>query len=111
MVFGLQREASPPVIVPPSASSVVQRVPAVQAKAEPRAVTRVATKAPAKESAQVAKRAPTEDGESAANEIDPPPELLDRPDLFINYPMVRKLDELQHLESVLADPSDEGGAG
>ena len=46
-----------------------------------------------------------------ANEIDPPAELLERPDLFLNYPVMRKLDELQHLESVLADPGDEGGAG
>jgi len=47
----------------------------------------------------------------AVNEIDPPRELLERPDLFLNYPIVRKLDELQHLEAVLAESPDRGGAG
>jgi hypothetical protein len=47
----------------------------------------------------------------AVNEIDPPRELLERPDLFLNYPIVRKLDELQHLEAVLAESPNGGSAG
>lgn len=52
----------------------------------------------------------------AVNELDPPHELLERPDLFLNYPIVRKLDELRHLDAVLADQGaddqpDDGGAG
>lgn len=52
----------------------------------------------------------------AVNELDPPRELLERPDLFLKYPIVRKLDELRNLDAVLAgqgpdeQPGD-GGAG
>jgi len=46
-----------------------------------------------------------------ANEIDPPRELMERPELFVNYPIVRRLDELRHLESVLAESPDAGGSG
>ena len=52
----------------------------------------------------------------AVNELDPPRELLERPDMFLNYPIVRKLEELRHLDAVLADHGaddqpDDGGAG
>jgi len=52
----------------------------------------------------------------AVNELDPPRELLERPDLFLNYPIVRKLDALRNLDAVLAgqgaDPlPGDGGAG
>jgi anti-sigma factor RsiW len=55
-------------------------------------------------------------GAVAVNELDPPRELLERPDLFLNYPLVRKLEELRHLDAVLADHGgddqpDDGGAG
>lgn len=56
--------------------------------------------------------APTDEAAAVAvNEIDPPRDLLERPELFLNYPIVRKLDELQHLESVLADSPGGGRAG
>ena len=52
----------------------------------------------------------------AVNELDPPRELLERPDMFLNYPIVRKLEALRHLDAVLADHGaddqpDDGGAG
>lgn len=52
----------------------------------------------------------------AVNELDPPRDLLERPDLFLNYPIVRKLDELRNLDAVLAgqgtdEQPDDGGAG
>jgi anti-sigma factor RsiW len=43
-----------------------------------------------------------------------PPEVLERPDLFVDYSIVRRLDELRHFESVMAEPistGDEGNAG
>lgn len=104
---------------------------AVVAKSAQGSATRVAKGgsddgAGAKE--QVARRAgqkpapaePAPEEESAAavavNELDPPRELLERPDLFLNYPIVRKLEELRHLDAVLADHGtddqpDDGGAG
>lgn len=114
----------------PAVASAPQVVAAKPAKS---AATRVAKSAPdddvpAKQ--QVARRAQPkgapdatspapETPDSAAvavNELDPPRELLERPDLFLNYPMVRKLEELRHLDAVLADHGaddqpDDGGAG
>ena len=52
----------------------------------------------------------------AVNGLDPPRGLLERPGMFLNYPIVRKLEALRHLDAVLADHGaddqpDDGGAG
>lgn len=96
--------------------------PVAVAKHEPGHATRVASKgvpadahpAEGKPAAVADQAAPEGDvvaNEEVANEIDPPRELLERPDMFLNYPIVRRLDELRHLESVLAEPPDAGGSG
>lgn len=57
---------------------------------------------------------PEESEALAFAEPDPPRDLLERPDLFLNFTIVRKLDELRHLDDVLAEtPADpeHGGAG
>jgi hypothetical protein len=112
------------------ASEVVARAPAERSAPKPAEPVVVAAK-PAPPAARAAPEEARDDdadlddvepvelpGDEAAvvaNEIDPPRELLERPELFLNYPIVRKLDELQHLESVLADSpdpaADAGGAG
>lgn len=115
---------------PPAVAAAPQVVAAKPAKA---GATRVAKNAPDDEAPakqQVARRAepkPAPDANDpapespadeavAVNELDPPRELLERPDLFLNYPLVRKLEELRHLDAVLADHGaddqpDDGGAG
>ncbi|HEY8518022.1 MAG TPA: zf-HC2 domain-containing protein [Candidatus Binatia bacterium] len=47
----------------------------------------------------------------ALGEADPPRDLLERPDLFLDFPIVRKLDELQHLDAVLAESPGDGESG
>jgi hypothetical protein len=65
---------------------------------------------PAQKPAVVAKVAPGESPRPAASQAgtrkrravpgDPPPELAARPDLFVNLPMLRNLDKLQHYEAI-----------
>jgi len=112
-----------------TAPTSARTVPAGPVKASASRVSKsAANDAPARE--QVARRTsasgePVNDAPGVAvpaeevvavNELDPPRELLERPDLFLNYPMVRKLDALRNLDAVLAgqgaDPlPDDGGAG
>lgn len=133
MLVGVPREPGiePGPAPATKASEVVARAPAAPSGPKPAAPVVVAAK-PALATERVAPGEVRDDDadldddvepvelaadEAAvvANEIDPPRELLERPDLFLNYPIVRKLDELQHLESVLADSpdpaADAGGAG
>jgi anti-sigma factor RsiW len=123
----------------PRTVAAVRAPEAVVAKPAKAPATRVAKSGPAQPAKeQVARRtdpkpatdataqdAPHEEAVAAAepheeavavNELDPPRELLDRPDLFLNYPIMRKLDELRHLDAVMADQGvddqpDDGGAG
>lgn len=119
---------------PTARSPVVASAPAQKAVAARSAqgpATRVAKAAPdaGPRKEQVARRAEPKPAVDAApspgeepaeavavNELDPPRDLLDRPDLFLNYPIVRKLEELRHLDAVLAehgadDRQGDGGAG
>jgi hypothetical protein len=86
-------------------------------RANPKPAAEAATEDAPHDDAVAANDANEPHGEAVAvNELDPPRELLDRPDLFLNYPIVRKLDELRHLDAVLADQDaddqpDDGGAG
>ena len=55
-------------------------------------------------------------GAVAVNELDPPRELLERPDMFLELPDRPEARELRHLDAVLADHGaddqpDDGGAG
>ena len=120
LVVGLPRDrASAP---PPETGRVASKAPATTTAKAAKPETRVAAARPkpapaparsAPESDPAPDEVPREEMEAAvvANEIDPPRELLERPDLFLDYPLVRRLDELQHLESVLADSPDGGSAG
>jgi anti-sigma factor RsiW len=95
----------------PSSAPALPAAADARVKTEARAPSRVA-KAPAKAPTQLAKRASApEQVAETANEIDPPRDLLERPDLFVNYPVMRKLDEMRHLDAVLADQGNSGGAG
>lgn len=47
----------------------------------------------------------------ALGRAEPPRELLERPELFVNYPILSKLDELRHLDTVLAESPDDGSTG
>lgn len=118
VVLGIQQQQPAPGVAP-AKPVVAEGRPAAEAGS--RVASRVAVEprgAPhAKQPAQLAKRAP----ESAtpgkqvavvANEIDDPPrELLERPELFVNYPVVRKLDELRHFDAVIANQGDGRDAG
>jgi hypothetical protein len=98
----------------PSASVAEKDSRGDAAEQEKRIVRRVEPAAPAQDGEAVAE--PPAGAAVARNEIDPPRDLLERPDLFLNYRILHKLDELRNLDAVLADqgaepqPSD-GGAG
>lgn len=122
LVVGLPPDQS--TLPAPEAGRVASRAPQMAAAKTAKPVTRIAAAKPkpapeparaksAPEADSALDQAAPEEMEAAvvANEIDPPRELLERPDLFLDYPLVRKLDELQHLESVLADTPDGGSAG
>ncbi|MEW6269721.1 MAG: hypothetical protein AB1689_10550, partial [Thermodesulfobacteriota bacterium] len=126
VVVGRQSDREPAGTAPASPPMVVARddaaPPAPDANAPARA--RVAAKRAPEQRTQSAKvePAPAREAEPAADdeaiaavalgEADPPRELLERPDLFLDFPIVRKLDELQNLEAVLAEsPGESGGAG
>jgi len=77
----------------------------------PAAPTRAVTAPPARVPARVAERAPAPAPSPApaspqrrrvARGVpkEPPPELAARPDLFINLPLLRNLDKVQHYEAI-----------
>jgi len=41
--------------------------------------------------------------------IDPPAELASRPDLFVDLPMLRELDKMQHFDSIASMEDTDGG--
>jgi len=132
MLIGVPRQqgVSPMPVPDDAAGELVAHAPAP--RSEPRAAEPVVVAAkPAAPPARVPAEAsrdedpdldeeieqvelPADEAAVVSNELDPPRELLERPEMFLNYPIVRKLDELRHLESVLADspdPTEQGGAG
>jgi anti-sigma factor RsiW len=120
VVLGIQQQPAPEVA--PARPVVAGGPPAVAAKSGPRVASRVAAEPRAKqpqarEASQLAQRAPEDAAASkqvaaVANEVDDPPrELLERPELFVNYPVVRRLDELRHFDAVLASQGERGDAG
>jgi len=42
--------------------------------------------------------------------VDPPAELASRPELFIDLPMIRELEKMQHFDAIAAEDSDGGEA-
>jgi hypothetical protein len=64
----------------------------------PAAVAKAGTDAPV-----VARRA------KARAPIDPPAELASRPDLFVDLPMLRELDKMQHFDSIATMEDADGG--
>ena len=122
------RDAQAPAVAPAAGTRVVvaqrPKVPAApvvggdsrsdDAEQEKRVARRVEPVPPRQGDETVAE--PLAGAAVALNEIDPPRDLLERPDLFLNYRILRKLDELRNLDAVLADqgaepqPTD-GGAG
>ena len=76
----------------------------------PAAPTRAVTAPPARVPGRVAERAPAPAPSAAASPQrrrvargvpkEPPPELAERPDLFINLPLLRNLDKVQHYEAI-----------
>jgi len=77
----------------------------------PAAPTRAVTAPPARVPARVAERAPAPAPSPAPASpqrrrvargvpSEPPPELAARPDLFINLPLLRNLDKVQHYEAI-----------
>jgi anti-sigma factor RsiW len=98
------REAGERSVPPAAPAAKVAAKPAPQKRVE------VAKAAPAAPS----ERDPAADETLAAvigDQADPPRDLLERPDLFLDFPIVRKLDELRNLDAVLAESPDDGGAG
>jgi len=126
-LVGLPRDgATPPAsgpaprvaVAPPPAAepAVVAQAPSRQAPPRrasepPVAVAKAPEPLPA---APASDPAPDETTAVALGEADPPRDLLERPDLFVNYTIVRKLEELRHLDAVLAESPEggkQGGAG
>jgi hypothetical protein len=77
----------------------------------PAAPTRAVTAPPARVPARVAERAPAPAPSPAPASpqrrrvargvpSEPPPELAARPDLFVNLPLLRNLDKVQHYEAI-----------
>lgn len=118
------RDAHTPASAPPAAVAQRPKAPASLvgakdargdvAEQDKRVARRVEPVPPQREDETAVE--PTAGAAVARNEIDPPRDLLERPDLFLNYRILRKLDELRNLDAVLADqgadpqPTD-GGAG
>jgi len=77
------------------------------ALAERPRVTAPATPAPAVAKAEapvVARRA------KVRAPAEPPAELASRPDLFVDLPMIRELEKMQHFDAIAAEDSDGGEA-
>ena len=109
---------APQVVAAKPARSGATRVAKGAPDDDDSAQRRVARRTESKSGPEAPSAAPESpaSGAVAVNELDPPRELLERPDLFLNYPLVRKLEELRHLDAVLADHGaddqpDDGGAG
>ena len=68
--------------------------------------------APAAAPAEIAK---AEEAPAAARRVksrapmDPPAELASRPDLFVDLPMLRELDKMQHFDSIATMEDSDGG--
>ena len=41
--------------------------------------------------------------------VDPPAELASRPDLFVDLPMIRELEKMQHFDSIATTEDSDGG--
>jgi anti-sigma factor RsiW len=97
---------------------------APESPARPAQVAKSGSEPDASKTARVAQRPPqaapdradSDRGSQGVHAVvaEAPPEVLERPDLFVDYSIVRRLDELRHFESVMTEPIgtvDEGGAG
>ena len=71
---------------------------------------RVATPAPAQAVAKAEADAPVVARRAKPRApIDPPEELASRPDLFVDLPMLRELDKMQHFDSIATMEDADGG--
>ncbi len=91
LVIALQAGAPPDMPAAPAAKTPPPPAPRVNALAQ---VTRRAPAPPP----SPAPHAPAPRRRTVPS--DPPPELAARPDLFINLPMLRNLDKLQHYDAI-----------
>ena len=86
---GMPGARTPVTVAARPRATVPAAAPAEIAKAEetPAAARRVKSRAP----------------------IDPPAELASRPDLFVDLPMLRELDKMQHFDSIATMEDSDGG--
>jgi hypothetical protein len=71
---------------------------------------RVATPAPAQAVAKAEADAPVVARRAKPRApVDPPEELASRPDLFVDLPMLRELDKMQHFDSIATMEDADGG--
>lgn len=114
--FSIGREPAQPVASGPNRDLLSRGEPEIDralVRAETREVVaqapRPVEQAAVRVSPKAAAAAPRAKGEEAVavgSDLEPPPDLLRRAELFLDYPIVRRLEELEHFDEVMAQGRD-----
>jgi hypothetical protein len=110
LAFFSQTQPDAPVGGTSGAPRVAER-PAPEAPERERAVANAPAPAAERErQAAAGDPEPSDDAVATLSPEDLPPEVVEHPELFLRFPVVRRLDKLEHFEEVRTKPDDgEGG--